>query len=173
MAKKIKKRSKVRSTKKRILAPKPKNARKGGNRFLQGYYQPKNVDKYIGDLDKIVYRSSWELTFMNFLDNNKNIVKWASEPFPIPYIKPTTKRVHRYYPDFYVEYADKDGEAKKELIEVKPLQQTRRCRSKNPKTKLYEDITFAINMAKWEAAKSFCDNQGITFRILTEREIFK
>jgi len=141
--------------------------------FKQGYYQPKNTDKYTGDLNKIIYRSSWELTFMQFLDNNPSIHRWASEPFPIPYVKPTTGRVHRYFPDFFVEYLDKDGNAKKEIIEVKPAQQTRRTRSRNPKTKLYEDITYAINIAKWQAAKQFCDDNDITFRILTENEIYK
>ena len=141
--------------------------------YKQGYYQPKNEDKYTGDISKIIYRSSWELTFMKFLDNNPSITKWASEPFPIPYVKPTTRRVHRYFPDFFVEYSDKDGILKKEIIEVKPAQQTRRTRSKNPKTRLYEDITYAINIAKWQAAKQFCDDNDITFRILTENEIYK
>jgi hypothetical protein len=144
-----------------------------GKNCKKGYYQPKNVDKYTGDVDKIIYRSSWELTFMRFLDNNPNIRTWASEPFPIPYIKPTTGRVHRYFPDFFVDYLDKDGILKKELIEVKPAQQTRRTRSRNPKTRLYEDITYAINIAKWQAAKQFCDDNDITFRILTENEIYK
>jgi hypothetical protein len=141
--------------------------------FKQGYYQPKNEDKYTGDLKKVIYRSSWELTFMNFLDNNPSITRWCSEPFPIPYVKPTTGRVHRYYPDFFVEYEDKDGNVKKELIEVKPLMQTRRTRSKNPKTRLYEDIMYAINIAKWKAAQQFCDDNDIKFRILTENEIYK
>jgi len=141
--------------------------------FKQGYYQPKNPDKYMGDLNKIVYRSSWELTFMNFLDNNVAIKEWGSELFPVPYIKPTTNRVHRYYPDFFVVYQDKEGNIKRELIEVKPHSQTKRTRSRNPKTKLYEDITYAINIAKWQAAKQFCDDNDITFRILTENEIYK
>lgn len=141
--------------------------------FKQGYYQPKNEDKYTSDLSKIIYRSSWELTFMKFLDNNPSIVGWASEPFPIPYVKPTTGRVHRYFPDFFVEYFDKDGILMKEIIEVKPHSQTRRTRSKNPKTKLYEDIAFAVNVAKWQAAKQFCDDNDIKFRILTENEIYK
>jgi len=105
--------------------------------------------------------------------NNPAIKQWGSELFPVPYVKPTTGRVHRYFPDFFVEYEDKDGNRRREMIEVKPAMQTRRTRSRNPKTKLYEDITYAINIAKWQAAKQFCDDNDIKFRILTENEIYK
>jgi len=143
------------------------------SRFKQGYYTPKNPEKYTGDVTKIRYMSSWELNFNHFLDNNPNILRWSSEEIAIPYVKPTTGRVHRYFPDYWIEYKDAEGNLKQEIIEVKPLQQTRRTRSKNPKTKLYEDIAYAINIAKWQSAKLFCDKYGITFRIMTEREIFK
>ena len=96
-----------------------------GKNFRKGLFQPKNPDKYIGDLENIIYRSSWELTFMHFLDSNNKILEWASEPFPIPYVKPTTQRVHRYFPDFFIAFEDKEGNIKRELIEVKPKQQTK------------------------------------------------
>jgi len=144
-----------------------------GNRFKQGRYTPKNPDKYVGNLEKIRYMSSWELHFHKFLDSNPNVLKWSSEEIAIPYIKPTDGRVHRYFPDYWVEFKDADGNLKQEIYEVKPKQQTRRTRSKNPKTKLYEDITYAINIAKWEACANFCTKYGITFRIVTEEQIFK
>lgn len=144
------------------------------SRFKQGYYTPVNPDKYIGkDGDKIRYMSSWELNFNRFLDNNPNILRWSSEDIAIPYIKPTTGRVHRYFPDYWIEYQDASGALKQEIIEVKPKSQTRRTRSKNPKTRLYEDITYAINIAKWQAATEFCKQHGMIFRILTEHELFK
>jgi hypothetical protein len=31
---------------------------------------------------------------------------------------------------------------------------------------------FAVNTAKWEAAKRFCEKHNIEFKILTEEEIF-
>jgi len=31
----------------------------------QGYYRVKNRDKYIGDPNLIIYRSSWEFLFVN------------------------------------------------------------------------------------------------------------
>lgn len=141
----------------------------------KGYYTPRHPEKYVGDLNKIIYRSSWELSFMNFLDNNEAIEKWGSEILAIPYIKPTTGRVHKYYPDFWLKYKNKNGETVQELIEVKPEKQTKPPTTvgKKKKTQLYEAITWSINKAKWKSAKLFCDKYGINWRILTEREIFK
>jgi len=144
-----------------------------GNRFKQGKFTPKNPDKYVGDVDKIRYMSSWELHFDKFLDSNPNVLQWSSEEIAVPYIKPTDGRVHRYFPDYWVQFKDVDGNLKQEIYEVKPKQQTRRTRSKNPKTKIYEDITYAINIAKWKACADFCTKYGMTFRIVTEEQIFK
>ena len=141
--------------------------------FRQGVFEPRNPGKYIGNVNNITYRSSWELNFCKFLDNNPNVLKWASEEITIPYIKPTTGRQHRYYPDFYMEYINKRGEVVKELIEIKPEKQTRSSTAKRNKTRLYEDITFAINKAKWIAAEKWCRQRGVHFRILTENQLFK
>lgn len=141
----------------------------------KGRYVPKHTHKYVGDFNKIVYRSSWEHEFCKFLDNNPNVLRWASEEIVIPYVKPTDGQVHRYYPDFYMEYKDKEGVLIKEVIEVKPKAQTQPPKTvgKNKKQQLYESITFAINIAKWKAAQQFCDKYGLRFRIITEMKMFK
>ena len=141
--------------------------------YKQGWYTPKNPDKYVGDLSKIRYMSSYELQMHEFLDNNPNVLRWSSEEIAIPYIKPTDGKVHRYFPDYWVEYVDKDGNTIQEIIEVKPMDQTRRSRRRNPKQKLIEDVQYAVNVAKWEAAQKFCDKYGIIFKIVTEKKIFK
>lgn len=140
--------------------------------FKQGFFTPFHPEKYQGDVTKIVYRSSYELEMNKFLDGNPRVLKWASEEIAIPYIKPTTKKIHKYYVDYYVEYINKNGEIKKELIEVKPLAQTKPPRSNN-KHALYEQITYAINIAKWQACQRWCDERGITFRIVSEKTLFK
>jgi len=142
-------------------------------KFKQGYYTPKNPEKYKGNLAKIVYRSSWEQTFNSFLDNNPNVLGWASEEIVIPYIKPTDNKVHRYFPDYWMMYQNKDGDIIQEIIEVKPSIQVRKPRSRKPKTRLIEDVTYAINNAKWEAATKWCEARGMLFRILTEKDLFK
>ena len=142
-------------------------------RFKQGWFTPKNPDKYVGEVEKIRYMSSWELNTDNFFDNNPNILRWSSEEIAIPYVKPTDNKVHRYFPNYWIEYKDSKGQIIQEIIEVKPLNQTRRSRSRNPKTKLYEEVAYAINIAKWEACQQFCDKYGIKFSIWTENQIFK
>jgi hypothetical protein len=140
--------------------------------FTQGYYTPKNKEKYIGDSTKIIFRSSWELNLHLFLDNNPKVLKWASEPIAIPYLKPTDKQIHKYYPDYYVEYIDKNNVLHKEIIEVKPHKQTIVSKSHNRRSKIYEDIQFAINKAKWLSCTLFCKKHGLTFRLLTEKQMF-
>lgn len=143
------------------------------SKFQQGYYKPIHPEKYIGDINKVRFMSSYELKFDRFLDNNPNVLKWSAEPFSIPYLKPTTGRIHKYFPDYYVEYKNKFGEIIKEVIEIKPKGQTTRSKAKNPKSRLYEDLTFAVNTAKWTHAEKWCAERGLKFRVFTELSIFK
>lgn len=146
-------------------------ANKNGH-YKQGYYQLKHPDKYVGDPNKVRFMSSWELQLHRFLDNNTRVLRWASEEICIPYVKPTDGKVHRYYPDYWVEYVNADGEVIQEVLEVKPAQQTRMPKSTS-KHRLYEQLTYAVNQAKWDACQRWCDTRGIKFRIVTENSIFK
>jgi hypothetical protein len=138
--------------------------------YKQGVYTLRHPEKYIGDPTKVCFRSSWELEMHKFLDCNPNILRWSSEEVAIPYVKPTTGRVHRYFPDYWVEYKNKAGEVIQEIIEVKPMNQV--DLSKKKRLTEYEKITYAVNMAKWQAAKQFCDKHEIKFTILTENHMF-
>jgi len=144
-------------------------------RTKQGKYKPNHPEKYKGDLSKIRYMSSWELNFHQFLDNNPNILEWTSESIRIPYLKPTDGRVHMYLPDYWIKYVTRQGELLEEIIEVKPDKETRAPRTvgKNKKTQLYEQITWAVNDAKWKAANLYCQKKGIKFRIITEKHLFR
>lgn len=141
--------------------------------YKQGRFIPRNPEKYVGKVDKIIFRSSWELRFNEFLDGNPNILRWSSEELVVPYIKPTDNKVHRYFPDYWIEYKNRSGQIVREVIEVKPACQTTRSRRRNPRTQLVDDITLAINTAKWKAAQQFCEKNNMKFRILTENELFK
>ena len=56
-----------------------------------------------------------------------------------------------------------------ELIEIKPANQMLIEKvGKNP----YNQAQYVKNMAKWEAANKWARNQGITFRIINEHDIF-
>ena len=139
-------------------------------KWRQGFYEVRNPDKYVGDLKKVIFRSSWELSMNQFLDNNPNILRWSSEEFYIPYIKPTDGKPHRYFPDYWVEYKNRDGEIVQEVLEVKPSNQV--YLSQKKRLTNYDRVTYAINVSKWKAATEFCNKRGVKFRILTEKQIF-
>lgn len=145
---------------------------KNKSKFTQGLYIPKNPEKYIGNINKIRFMSAWELETHQFLDNNPNVVRWSSETIAIEYIKPTDGKLHKYYPDYYVEYKNQHGELIREIIEVKPKAQTSAPRG-GRKVSLYEATTWAVNKAKWNAAARFCAKHGILFRIVTEKKIYR
>ena len=79
----------------------------------QGKFKPKNPSKYKGDPTNIVYRSSWELKLMMYLDTHPNVLKWGSEEIVIPYESPVDGRMHRYFPDFFVEQINTEGKKEK------------------------------------------------------------
>lgn len=139
--------------------------------FYKGKFKPKNPQKYVGDISKITYRSSWELSVMKYLDEHPSIIKYNSEGMIIPYVSPVDKKVHRYYVDFMIEYKTKDGDIRKALIEVKPYAQTNPPAKPKRQTKRYvEDVlTFHINTSKWKSAMEFCRKNDMDFIVLTEK----
>lgn len=138
----------------------------------QGFFTPKHPHKYVGDATKIVYRSSWERRFFAYCDDTPGVLRWASEEFHIPYLSPIDQRVHRYFPDVWMEVQTPQGR-KAYLIEIKPKSQTE-LRPIKRKTKkfLREAAVVAVNRAKWDAATAFCQEQGWEFRVLTEEHLF-
>lgn len=141
--------------------------RGGGPKWAQGIYEVRNVQKYVGK-GKPRYRSSWELAFMNFCDNNANILQWASESVQIPYRNPITGKQTIYVPDFFIVYKDKKDKQVAELIEIKPSGQSMLREGMNQQQR----ATVALNYAKWEAARAWAKRMGVKFRIITEKDMF-
>ena len=138
----------------------------------KGRFRPKNPQKYKGDPNNIIYRSTWEIKVMNYLDENPNVIWWGSEELPIPYISPVDKKRHRYFPDFIAKMRKADGTVMTYVIEVKPEKQTQPpTQKRKTKTFLQETITYEVNKAKWYAAEEFCKDHGWQFQILTERHL--
>ena len=103
----------------------------------RGKYKPINPQKYIGDVNNIIYRSLWERKFMLFCDKTDSVLKWSSEEIIIPYYFHIDKKVHKYFVDFVVQMKTKSGEVKTYLIEIKPEKQTKQPeKNKNQKNKL-------------------------------------
>lgn len=142
------------------------------SKYKQGKYVPKHPEKYVGNnINNIIFRSSWELTVHKFFDTNARVLRWSSESIAIPYVKPTDNRVHHYFPDYWVEYIDKDGQIIQEIIEVKPIAQTKPP-TRAHKHVLYEQLQYAVNQSKWAAAALWCKQHGMIFRIVSENSIF-
>ena len=120
-----------------------------------GKFKPKNYKKYKGDPTKIFYRSLWERKFMVYCDNNDAVIEWGSEEIIIPYRSPIDKKVHRYFPDFYIKYVNSKGQAIREIIEVKPKSQTLPPKEQKRRTQkfLREVATYAVNQAKMESCR--------------------
>tara|TARA_X000000950_G_C13669094_1_gene559194 strand:+ start:391 stop:834 length:444 start_codon:yes stop_codon:yes gene_type:complete len=140
-----------------------------------GKFKPKNYKKYKGDPTKIIYRSLWERRFMVYCDNNPSIIEWGSEEIIIPYRSPVDKKVHRYFPDFYIKYVNAKGQSIREIIEVKPKKQLKPPKEPIRRTKKYlnEVATYVVNQAKFKAASEFCKDRKYGFRILTEDHLVK
>jgi hypothetical protein len=149
-----------------------KLGRKNTN-YKQGIFNPKNLKKYKGTTP-IIYRSGLELLSMRYFDNSPNVLSWGSESVVIPYQSPLDGKVHRYFIDMVAEIKMKDGTTKKVLVEVKPEKQTHPptvTNKKSQKTMIYEKYQYAVNTAKWQAAKQYANKKGYLFFILNEKHL--
>lgn len=138
-----------------------------------GRFRPLNRQKYIGDVNNVFFRSSWELAFMKYCDKEKTIVKWGSEEIKIPYIVFDKRKT--YYPDFIIVKQLSNKSFEKYLIEIKPHTQTRKpvLKEGSRSTSTYKKAlyTYEVNKCKWNAAFAWCKKRNITFKIITEKHV--
>ena len=137
------------------------------SKYANGQFQPKNPEKYVGKKTP-TYRSSWEHVFMTFCDNNPAIIQWASEPFMVPYRNPFTGKNTIYVPDFLIIYVDRSDAKHAEVIEIKPRKEISMENARSAR----DQAAAVLNAAKWAAARAWCAQQGLKFRIVTEEDIF-
>lgn len=143
------------------------------SRYKQGKYKPINPKKYIGDVNNIVYRSSWELKVCQHFDLSDSIKAWCCEPFAIHYLSPKDGLPHRYFPDFLTVTINNDNKVVT-VYEVKPYRELFKPSPKGKKKSRYikECLTYEINQAKWQYAEAYCKKKGWRFVKLTEKEIY-
>lgn len=134
---------------------------------LKGFFESKNPGKT--GTPRPYYKSSWELAFMRMCDEHPSVLQWAYEPIKIPYTNPITNQRTVYVPDFLIVFVDSKRKQKAQIIEIKPAKQTFMDKAKHKDDKM----ALIINAAKWEAASHYAKNHGMTFRILTEHDIFR
>lgn len=100
---------------------------------------------------KFHYKSSYELSVYEQLEQLDEVTNYHGESFKVPYY--FKGKQHNYIPDISVKFAD--GHV--EIWEIKPSNQT----------------TFERNQAKWKAAAAFCEARGWKFIVYTETGINK
>ena len=137
------------------------------SRWAQGNYVILNREKYAGN-GTPRYRSGWELSFMKFCDTNDHVLQWASESIAIPYRHPITSKMTQYIPDFLITYRNRDNTVRAELIEIKPKSQSVIESKMNSRDR----AVVAINYAKWDAATKWARKNGLSFRVITESDMF-
>jgi hypothetical protein len=137
-------------------------------KYANGFYQLKNPDKYVGKKDPH-FRSSWEHVFMRFCDENPAVLQWANEAIHVPYKNPFTNRNTIYVPDFLIVYVDKDGNKFGEVVEIKPNKETS---LQEAGRSMRAQAAAVLNMVKWEAARAWCKQNNLRFRVVTEHDIF-
>ena len=142
-----------------------KNMKPRKNSFYkQGQINPNTCHKYADSCknEPIIYRSGLEYQFIQFCENSPTVAKWASEVLKIPYFSRLDNKECNYYPDYVIE----NSKGVRCVVELKPYNQT-----------LKPDMTDSTwikeqwikNVDKWNAAKAFCEKNGLKFIIITEK----
>jgi hypothetical protein len=145
------------------------------SRYEQGYYVIQNPEKYRGDTNKIIVRSSYEKKMCIYCDLDKNVISWSSEPIAIAYTSKVDGRRHKYWIDYWVKLND----GREFLVEVKPNGKLKKPRTpgKNATAKkIYNYNTrlkeYLVNLSKFEAAITFANQVGMEFIIADEDFLF-
>lgn len=161
----------------------------------QGYYRVANKDKYIGDPELVIYRSSWEYAFCKYCDMSPSVKRWSSEPIQIPYYdrvskleecaklgldpnNPSNWEVKNYNTDFWYEMDKGDGESEKIFVEIKPAYKLKKPIPPQEDSPLKTQRTFnkaakeyLINEAKFAALKAWAEKNGSKFYVFTEHTL--
>lgn len=142
--------------------------------YHQGEYQVKNWDKYRGTKNPR-YLSSYERTVFEWCDRTPSVLEWGAEIIVVPYYCKIKQRKRRYIVDLWLKYKNSKGDILTEIVEIKPFSQTQPPKQgrKKPQTFLEEQMTWEVNKAKWEAADEYARQRGWTFRVITEKSIYR
>lgn len=134
------------------------------SRYKQGYVNPDSLKKLFESQknEPVIYRSSYERKFIQWLERSPKVVGWGSECICINYVGADGAN-HHYYPDYLVEFTD----GRKVVFEIKPYNQTVRPDRSNQ----WACSEYSKNVRKWKAAAEFCSRNGIEFQIITEKTI--
>lgn len=97
------------------------------------------------------------------------VVYWQSEEIVVPYRSPLDNQLHRYFPDIVYKTAKETV-----MIEIKPYAQTiPPILGEGRMTRAYKKkvLTYAVNEAKWRAARAYCADHKWRFQLMTEKDL--
>lgn len=138
----------------------------------RGYFKPSNPSKYVGDLNKIEFKSGLELAAFRQFDNHSSIINWSVENVKVPYRY--NNKSHIYIVDMWANIKQRDGSIKEYLVEIKHKKNVDKPSYNKRKSKRYdEDLDeWMKNKAKWKAAAKYAISKNIKFRIITNELIY-
>lgn len=151
-----------------------KNLKPNNTIYEQAYYIPQNPHKYRGDINKIIYRSSYEKRFCQICDMDHRVVEWSSEPIAIRYTSLVDGTQHNYWIDFWF----KKDDGSEYIVEVKPNMKLTKPKKPKKKTvksqETYNKLVkeYLVNYSKFEAASNFAKQTGLKFLIVDENYLF-
>ena len=79
-----------------------------------------------------------------------------------------TGKMTNYIPDVFIRYRTRNNKVCTELIEIKPKKQS----VIESKMSARDRAVVAVNYAKWDAATKWARKNGLTFRVITEDDLF-
>ena len=138
-------------------------------------FMPKNPQKYVGNIHEITLRSSWEVKFCRYCDENPSVIQWNSEGVKVPYWSSKDQKNRTYHVDFLIKVKTVDGGFETLLIEIKPYKQTLKpTKRKNQRMESFinESETYQVNMDKWLHANEYAKERNWKFIVLTENELY-
>lgn len=149
-------------------------------RYHQGHYVCRHPEKYVGNHNAIIYRSSLEKKFQLYCDLNPDIIYWNSEEIVIPYYDIVDGKNHRYYVDFWIVKVDENGKENKYIVEIKPYSKLKRPKLNEDRldTRYIKSYNLALeeyakNIQKWKAAVEYAKARNMKFLIITEKDLKK
>lgn len=165
-------------------------------RTKQGYYKVQHREKYVGDPNLVVYRSSWEMKFAKWCDYSPSVKRWSSEPMSIPYWdrisnieknnkqkldnnNPRNWKKRNYHTDFWCEVV-RDDTIEKWFIEIKPAHKLKKPKPPAPNStlKVIKNFnnrakTYLIDEAKFASLNEWAKKHNMKFYVFTEHTLEK
>ena len=163
----------------------------------QGYYKVQYPEKYVGDVNLVIYRSSWELSFCRWCDFSPSIIHWSSEPMKVKYYDKVSKlaecqkyglnpndprnwEVKNYNLDFWLQIKKDENTIEKWFIEIKPSGELKKpippdqnAPLKVQRKFVNEAKRYLINEEKFKSLNAWAEKSGGKFYIFTEVQLQK